>query len=60
MDWEVKKPFSSQSKYGLMGSSAKIGKNFIRGSQGQKYVLFWVQNIKVPFQIGQPPPTHQT
>ena len=38
-----------------MGSSGKIGKNFIRGSEEQKTCTFWVQNIKVLFQIGQPP-----
>ena len=38
-----------------MGSSAKTEKIFIRGSQEQKDVLFWVQNIKVPFVIGHPP-----
>ena len=37
-----------------MGSSAKIGKIFIGGSQEQKRCTFWVQNIKVPFGIGHP------
>ena len=32
MGQEVKNPFRAQSKYGLMGSSAKTGKNFFRGS----------------------------
>ena len=32
MGQEVKNPLRAQSKYGLMGSSAKIGKNFFRGS----------------------------
>ena len=54
---EVKNPFSSQSKYGLMGSSVKTGDIFIGGSQEQNR---WIQNIKVPFGIGHLPPTHQT
>ena len=33
MGQEVKNPLRAQSKYGLMGSSAKTGKNFFRGSQ---------------------------
>ena len=33
MGKEVKYPLRAQSKYGLMGSSAKTGKNFIGGSQ---------------------------
>ena len=33
MGWEVKNPLRAQSKYGLVGSSAKIGNFFIRGSQ---------------------------
>ena len=33
MGYEVKYPLRAQSKYGLMGSSAKIGKIFIGGSQ---------------------------
>ena len=60
MGEEVKNPLRAQSKYGLMGSSAKTGKFFIRGSQEQKRCTFLVQNIKVPFGIGHPPPTHQT
>ena len=32
MGQEVKNPLRAQSKYGLMGSSAKIGKDFFRGS----------------------------
>ena len=32
MGQEVKNPLRAQSKYGLMGSSAKTGKNFFRGS----------------------------
>ena len=31
MGQEVKNPLRAQSKYGLMGSSAKTGKNFFRG-----------------------------
>ena len=35
--------------------------NFLlKGNRSKKDVLFWVQNIKVPFGIGYPPPTHQT
>ena len=33
MDKEVKNPLRAQSKYGLMGSSAKIANFFIGGSQ---------------------------
>ena len=51
MGLEVKNPLRAQSKYGLLGSSAKIGKIFIGGSQEQKR---WIQNIKVPFGIGHP------
>ena len=58
MALEVKNPLRAQSKYGLLGFSAKTERNFIGGSQEQKDVLFWVQNIKVPFGIGYPPPTH--
>ena len=32
MGQEVKNPLRAQSKYGLMGSCAKTGKNFFRGS----------------------------
>ena len=32
MGQEVKNPLRAQSKYGLMGSSAKTGKKFFRGS----------------------------
>ena len=32
MGWEVKNPLRAQSKYGLMGSSAKTGKKIFRGS----------------------------
>ena len=32
MGQEVKNPLRAQSQYGLMGSSAKTGKNFFRGS----------------------------
>ena len=40
MGLEVKNPVRAQSKYGLMGSSAKTGKNFIRGSHKQKRCTF--------------------
>ena len=33
MGEEVKNPLRAQSKYGLMGSSAKTEKIFMRGSQ---------------------------
>ena len=33
MGSEVKNPLRAQSKYGLIGSSAKTGKSFIGGSQ---------------------------
>ena len=48
----VKNPLRPQSKYGLMGSSAKIGKKIFEGHRS----TFW---IKMPFGIGHPPPTHQ-
>ena len=35
MGWEVKNVVRAQSKYGLMGSSAKTGKKIFRGSQEQ-------------------------
>ena len=38
MGLEVKNPVRAQSKYGLMGSNAKTGKIFIRGSLEQKKV----------------------
>ena len=53
MGQEVKNPLRAQSKYGLMGSSAKPGKFFFEGHRS----TFW---IKMPFGIGHPPsPTHQ-
>ena len=52
MGQEVKNPLRAQSKYGLMGSSAKTGKNFFEGHRS----TFW---IKMQFGIGHPPPTHQ-
>ena len=48
MGQEVKNHLRAQSKYGLMGSSAKTGKKFFEGHQS----TFW---IKMPFGIGQPP-----
>ena len=53
MGQEVKNPLRAQSKYGLMGSSAKTGKKFF--FEGHRST-FW---IKMPFGIGHPPPTHQ-
>ena len=35
MGQEIKNLLRAQSKYGLMGSSAKTGKNFFHGSQEQ-------------------------
>ena len=52
MGQEVKIPLRAQSKYGLMGSSAKTGKIFFEGH----WSTLW---IKMPFGIGHPPPTHQ-
>ena len=40
MGYEVKNPLRAQSEYGLMGSNAKTGKIFIRGSQEQKRCTF--------------------
>ena len=48
MGQEVKNPLRAQSKYGVMGSSAKTGKKIFRGSPEH----FW---IKIPFGIGHPP-----
>ena len=52
MGHEVKNPLRAQSKYGLMGSSAKTGKFFFEGH----WSTFW---IKITFGIGHPPPIHQ-
>ena len=49
MGQEVKNLFRAQSKYGLMGSSAKTGKNFFEGHRSTFL-------HKVPFAIGHPPP----
>ena len=54
MGLEVKNPLRAQSKYDLMGSSAKTGNSFIGGSQEQKRCTFCVQNTKVSFGIGHP------
>ena len=40
MGLEVKNPLRAQSKYSLLGSSAKIGKIFIGGSQERKRCTF--------------------
>ena len=40
MDWEVKNPLKAQSKYGLMGYSAKIGKKNYRQVTGAKNMYF--------------------
>ena len=47
MGQEVKNPLRAQSKYGLMGSSAKTGKKIFEGHRS----TFW---IKMPFGIGHP------
>ena len=47
MGQEVKNPLRAQSKYGLMGSSAKTGKFFFEGHQSTFC-------IKMPFGIGHP------
>ena len=52
MGQEVKNPLRAQSKYGLMGSSAKPEKKIFEGH----WSTFC---IKMPFGIGHPPPTHQ-
>ena len=48
MGQEVKNPLGAQSKYGLMGSSAKTGKKIFEGHRS----TFW---IKMTFGIGHPP-----
>ena len=59
MGQEVKNLLKAQSKYGLMGSSDKNREIFLsEGHRSEKDAHFWVQNIKVPFGIGHPPPTH--
>ena len=52
MGQEVKNPLRAQSKYGLMGSSAKTGKKISAGHRSS----FW---IKLSFGIGYPPAIHQ-
>ena len=52
MGQEVKNPLRAQSKYGLMGSSAKTEKKNFRGSLEH----FLDKNA---IGIGHPPPTHQ-
>ena len=51
MGQEVKNPLRAQSKYGLMGSSAKTGKKIFEGHRS----TFW---IKMQFGIGHPPHLH--
>ena len=60
MGLDVKNPLRAQFKYGLMGSSAKTGKNFIRGSQEQKRCTFLGPKHKSAIWDRTPPPTHQT
>ena len=52
MGQEVKNPLRAQSKYGLMGSSAKTGDFFFEGHQSTFCK-------KMPFGIGHPSPAHQ-
>ena len=52
MDQQVKNLLRAQSKYGLMGSSAKTGKNFSTGHRSSFL-------IKLSFGIGHPPPIYQ-
>ena len=52
MGQQVKNLLRAQSKYGLMGSSAKTGKKFSTGHRSN----FW---IKHSFGIGHPPPIYQ-
>ena len=52
MGQEVKNPLRAQSKYGLMGSSAKTGKKIVRGSLEH----FLHKNV---IWDRTPPPTHQ-
>ena len=52
MGQEVKNLLRAQSKYGLIGSSAKVEKKFFEGHSSTFC-------IKVPFGIGHPPLTHQ-
>ena len=48
MSWEVKNVVKAQSKYGLMGSSAKTGK---KNSTGHRSSFL----MKLSFGIGHPP-----
>ena len=57
MGLEVKNPLRAQSKYGLMGSSAKTGKFFIRGSQEQKKCTILGSKHKSAI-CNRKPPTH--
>ena len=55
------KPLRAQSNYGLMESSAKTGKFFIRGSQEQKtYTFLGPKHKSAIWDRTPPPPTHQT
>ena len=55
MGYEVKNPLRAQSKYGLMGSSTKTGKFFIRGSQERKRCTFLNPKHKSAFWDRTPP-----
>ena len=57
MFWEVNIPLRAQSKYSLMGSSAKTGKFFIRGSQERKICTFLGPKHKSAF-LERTPPTY--
>ena len=52
MGQEVKNLLRTQSKYGLMGSSAKTGKKISAGHRSSF-------SIKLSFGIGHPPPIYQ-
>ena len=58
MGQEVKNPLRAQSKYGLMGSSAKTGKFFIRGSQERKRCTFLGPKHKSAIWDRTPPHLH--
>ena len=58
MGLEVKNPLRAQSKYGLMGSSAKTGKFVIGGSQERKRCTFLSPKHKSAIWHRTPPHLH--
>ena len=58
MGLEVKNPLRAQSKCGLMGSSAKTGNFFIRGSQERKRCTFLGPKHKSAIWDRTPPHLH--